>query len=282
MDRLRPRQRQRPVFSGFTKAEFVQLLITVSVLAVFSGFTKAEIEKMEKFLMESRELLQSKEFCQKIARSFNSSSGRAGKPIVKWTEVQNWFIARQQESTSKVASLTDTSKHKSKIPETCPLNDGHQSTQILKGVVSKVGGKVPDLSELEFEAKSSKDGAWYDVDNFLTHRFLGSGEAEVRVRFVGFGAEEDEWVNVKKAVRERSIPFEHTECDKVKVGDLVLCLQERRDQAIYYDAHIIEIERKMHDIRGCRCLFFIRYEHDGSEERVRLRRLCYIPSQQIR
>ncbi|XP_021275973.1 protein SAWADEE HOMEODOMAIN HOMOLOG 1-like isoform X1 [Herrania umbratica] len=235
MDRLRPRQRQRPVFSGFTKAE---------------------IEKMEKFLMESRELLQSKEFCQKIARSFNSSSGRAGKPIVKWAEVQSWFIARQQESTSK---------NESKIPETCPLNDGHQSTQILKGVVSKVGEKVPDISELEFEAKSSKDGAWYDVDNFLTHRFLSSGETEVRVRFVGFGAEEDEWVNVKEALRERSIPFEHTECHKVKVGDLVLCLQERRDQAIYYDAHIMEIERKMHDIRGCRCLFLIRYEHDGSE-----------------
>lgn len=48
---------------------------------------------------------------------------------------------------------------------------------------------------------------------------------EVRVRFVGFGAEEDEWVNIKKAVRERSIPLEHSECHKVKVGDLVLCFQ---------------------------------------------------------
>ncbi|CAL5337148.1 unnamed protein product [Camellia sinensis] len=27
-------------------------------------------------------------------------------------------------------------------------------------VVSKTGDKVPDLSELEFEAISSKDGAW--------------------------------------------------------------------------------------------------------------------------
>ncbi|XWS17689.1 hypothetical protein CRYUN_Cryun33cG0088900 [Craigia yunnanensis] len=271
MDRLRPRQRQRPIFSGFTKAE---------------------IEKMEKLLLESRELLQSKEFCQKIARNFSLSSGRAGKPIVKWTEVQSWFVARQQESTSKVPSLNDTSKNQSKIPETCPLNNGHQSSQIIKeilhgllghvclGVVSNVGEKVPDLSALEFEAKSSKDGAWYDVDMFLTHRLLSSGEAEVRVRFVGFGAEEDEWVNVKKAVRVRSIPFEHSECHKVTIGDLVLCLQERRDQSIYYDAHVVEIERKTHDIRGCRCLFLIRYDHDSSEERVRLRRLCYIPGQQ--
>ncbi|KAB1996288.1 hypothetical protein ERO13_D13G193600v2 [Gossypium hirsutum] len=274
MDRLRPRQRP-----------------------VFSGFTKAEIEKMEKLFMESRELLQSKEFCQKLARNFSSSSGRAGKPIVKWNEVQNWFTTRQQESKVKVPSVTNTYKDESGLPQTCLLNDGDQSSQILKaeasclwksmypvanfffcflGLVSKVGEKVSDLSELEFEAKSSTDGAWYDVDMFLSHRVTSSGETEVRVRFVGFGAEEDEWVNVKKAVRGRSIPFEHSECCKVMVGGLVLCLQERRDQSIYYDAHVLEIERKTHDIRGCRCLFFIRYDHDSSEETVRLRRLCRI------
>ncbi|TYH36020.1 hypothetical protein ES332_D13G235300v1 [Gossypium tomentosum] len=242
MDRLRPRQRP-----------------------VFSGFTKAEIEKMEKLFMESRELLQSKEFCQKLARNFSSSSGRAGKPIVKWNEVQNWFTTRQQESKVKVPSVTNTYKDESGLPQTCLLNDGDQSSPILKGLVSKVGEKVSDLSELEFEAKSSTDGAWYDVDMFLSHRVTSSGETEVRVRFVGFGAEEDEWVNVKKAVRGRSIPFEHSECCKVMVGGLVLCLQERRDQSIYYDAHVLEIERKTHDIRGCRCLFFIRYDHDSSE-----------------
>ena len=30
---------------------------------------------------------------------------------------------------------------------------------------------------------------------------------------------------MKKAVRQRSIPLEHSECHKVKVGDLVLCFQ---------------------------------------------------------
>ena len=55
---------------------------------------------------------------------------------------------------------------------------------------------------------------------------------EVRVRFIGFGAEEDEWVNVQKAVRERSIPFEHSECHKVIVGDLVLSLQVTIDALI--------------------------------------------------
>ncbi|TYI22503.1 hypothetical protein ES332_A06G108400v1 [Gossypium tomentosum] len=261
MDRLRPRQRQRQ-------------------RAAFSGFTKPEIKKMEKFLMKSRELLLSKEFCKKMARNFSSSAGRAGKPIIKWTKVQSWFLARLQESASKVPSLTDTSKTESRISETCPLDDGPQIPQILK-VVSKVGEKIPDLSGLEFEARSSKDGAWYDVDTFLTQRHLGSGEPEVLVRFVGFGADEDEWVNVKKAVRHRSIPFQHSECNKVMVGDLVLCLQEKRDQLIYYDVHVNGVERKTHDIRGCRCIFLIRYDHDGSEERVRLRRLFYIRGQEI-
>lgn len=48
---------------------------------------------------------------------------------------------------------------------------------------------------------------------------------EVRVRYAGFGREEDEWVNVRRAVRDRSIPLEESECHKVKVGDLVLCFQ---------------------------------------------------------
>lgn len=138
-----------------------------------------------------------------------------------------------------------------------------------------------DVSRLEFEARSSKDGAWYDVDTFLSYRFLSSGELEVHARFVGFGAEEDEWVNVRDSVRVRSIGLEHSECDKVKVGDLVVCFQERQNQARYYDARVVEIQRRWHDIRGCRCLFLIKYAHDNIEEKVRLRRLCCRPNKLV-
>ena len=48
---------------------------------------------------------------------------------------------------------------------------------------------------------------------------------EVRVRFSGFSYDQDEWVNVKRGVRERSIPLEPSECHRVKVGDLVLCFR---------------------------------------------------------
>lgn len=38
--------------------------------------------------------------------------------------------------------------------------------------------------------------------------------------------------------------------------------QERRDEARYFDAHVLEVKRRLHDIRGCRCLFLVRYDHD--------------------
>ncbi|WJX35822.1 hypothetical protein P8452_23768 [Trifolium repens] len=232
MDRLRPRN--RPVFSGFTNSEIV---------------------KMEKLIRESKGQSFTQDFYQKLAKSFNCSSGRAGKPVIKWTEIQSWFQTKLQDSPQ--------------VPENELVSP--------QGPQCKEGETDQDPSEFEFEARSSKDGAWYDVETFLAHRFVSTGEAEVRVRFVGFGAEEDEWVNIKNSVRERSVPFENTECSNLKIGDPVLCFQERRDQAIYYDSHIVEIQRRMHDIRGCRCHILIRYDHDNSEERVRLRRLCHRP-----
>lgn len=48
---------------------------------------------------------------------------------------------------------------------------------------------------------------------------------DARVRYAGFRKDEDEWVNVGRGVRDRSIPLESSECYRVKVGDLVLCFQ---------------------------------------------------------
>ncbi|XP_057522983.1 protein SAWADEE HOMEODOMAIN HOMOLOG 1-like [Amaranthus tricolor] len=254
MDRLRPRERK-----------------------VFSGFTDPEIEKLEILFTEHRELSLNRHFCVRVAQSFSRSAGRAGKPVVKWPEVQSWFRDRQKMGPAKAntpsinqkkITLPSVSKNAAALPDASDKKKVDETNQVFEGE------KLPDLSELEFEAKSSRDGAWYDVDRFITHRIITSGEAEVLVRFFGFGSDEDEWVNVKNDVRERSIPLDNWECQKVKPGDDMLCLLERKDQAIYYDAHILDVQRKMHDIRGCRCIFLIQYDHDKSEEKVRLRRLC--------
>ncbi|KAH1245035.1 Protein SAWADEE HOMEODOMAIN-like 1 [Glycine max] len=89
MDRLRPRN--RAVFSGFTNAE---------VVSSHWYFAKVmdKIEKMEKLLREPTGGSLGREFYQKLARSFNYSSGRAGKPIIKWTEIESWFQTRLQDS----------------------------------------------------------------------------------------------------------------------------------------------------------------------------------------
>ncbi|CAA0821321.1 Protein SAWADEE HOMEODOMAIN HOMOLOG 1 [Striga hermonthica] len=240
----------------------------------FIGFTKAEVEKMEQLFDESNEQSLDENFYKKLARSFNCSSNRAGKPILKWTEVQSWFQKKRKNSLLNEGPFD--SKQSPIFPYDFTQDKATENPEFPKGE------KGRDISKLEFEAKSSKDGAWYDVDTFLSHRFVGPGEVEVYVRYTGFGTDEDEWVNAKHDVRERSIALEHSECNKVNAGDLIVCFQERHDQARYYDAHVMSIQRRLHDIRGCRCLFLIRYDHDKSEERVPLTRLYCRPNLQAR
>ncbi|OMO74933.1 putative DNA binding protein [Corchorus capsularis] len=108
------------------------------------------------------------------------------------------------------------------------------------------------------------------------------GDPEVQVRFAGFGPEEDEWVNIRKHVRQRSLPCEASECVAVLPGDLILCFQEGKDQALYFDAHVLDAQRRRHDVRGCRCRFLVRYDHDQSEEIVPLRKVCRRPETDYR
>lgn len=45
----------------------------------------------------------------------------------------------------------------------------------------------------------------------------------------------------------------------------LLMSQEGKEQALYFDAHVLDSQRRRHDIRGCRCRFLVRYDHDQSE-----------------
>ncbi|XP_065619511.1 protein SAWADEE HOMEODOMAIN HOMOLOG 1 isoform X2 [Quercus suber] len=118
---------------------------------------------MEKLLKESGEQLLNQEICQRIAKSFNRSSGRAGKPIVKWNEVYSWFQNQQQNESA-------ASKNVPVLPKASPSNGRDENLEMPKEDSSKAGERIPDtleageripdLLELEFEARSSKDGAW--------------------------------------------------------------------------------------------------------------------------
>jgi len=41
--------------------------------------------------------------------------------------------------------------------------------------------------------------------------------------------------------------------------------QEREDYALYCDARVVKIQRKMHDPTGCTCTFFVLFLHDNTE-----------------
>lgn len=235
-------------------------------------FSRPEIRHMEMLLREGKDLLDPT-FHQKLTNEFNRAPGRGENKAIQTQQVQRWFLNRLKlhktedaisRSSSKEASLDGEESLTINVPQNSDLPEEN-------------GEKVSEEVEMEFEARSSRDAAWYDVSTFLAHRVLSSGEVEVRVRYDGFGSEEDEWVNVRKAVRERSIPMESSECWKVKEGDIVLCFREKDEAANYFDAHVVQVERKMHDIRGCRCIFLVRYDHDQTEERVHLSRLCCRP-----
>ncbi|KAJ6801722.1 SAWADEE HOMEODOMAIN-like protein 1 isoform X1 [Iris pallida] len=240
-------------------------------------FSKSEIRQMEKLRAEGKEELSDESFLQKLTEELNHASNRSRNRAIQMKQVQRWFHKRKIPGIGATTSPSSSEE----LVNAADASLSNNAPECSSDMPKDTGEKVPELMELEFEARSNRDGAWYDVDIFLAHRVLSSGEPEVRVRYQGFGAEEDEWVNVKKAVRERSIALESSECRKVAVGDLVLCFWERSEQAMYFDAHVLEIQRKLHDIRGCRCLFLIKYDHDQTEEKVQLKRLCRRPSRNL-
>ncbi|PON86811.1 hypothetical protein TorRG33x02_173370, partial [Trema orientale] len=124
--------------------------------------------------------------------------------------------------------------------------------------------RIMDFHESAFEARSTKDNAWYDVASFLTYRIINTGELEARVRFAGYRKEDDEWVNVRTRVRDRSIPLEPSECHKVKETD---------HHAVYHDAHVVDIHRHLHDLNSCQCIFVVRYDNDDTQVMLQTSRI---------
>ncbi|KAA8523947.1 hypothetical protein F0562_010370 [Nyssa sinensis] len=247
-------------------------------------FNPTEVAEMEAILQEHNTQVPAREVLVALAEKFSASAERSGKMVVQMKQVWNWFQNRRFALRSKSA------KAPGKLNVTPMLQDDStavrnvpQAPQPIPGPsVETAGRTVSDNSQMEFEAKSARDGAWYDVVTFLSHRSFEAGDLEVLVRFSGFGPEEDEWVNVLRHVRQRSLPCESSECVAVLPGDLILCFQEGKEQALYFDAHVLDAQRWRHDVRGCRCRFLVCYDHDRSEEIVPLRKVCRRPETDYR
>ncbi|KAL5224133.1 hypothetical protein ABZP36_010772 [Zizania latifolia] len=247
-------------------------------------FTQAEVAEMEAHLQQLNNAIPHRAVIQALADKFTASAARASKDTVLPKQVWNWFQNRRYSHRSRntrgplvmQGKMLPTGSDEQKSASFRAMSAASAQSSSSSGKNSLEGGQV------EFEAKSARDGAWYDVAAFLSHRLFESGDPEVRVRFSGFGAEEDEWINVRKCVRQRSVPCESTECVAVLPGDLILCFQEGKEQALYFDAHVLDAQRRRHDLRGCRCRFLVRYDHDRSEEIVPLRKVCRRPETDYR
>ncbi|KAK9069738.1 hypothetical protein SSX86_010132 [Deinandra increscens subsp. villosa] len=249
-----------------------------------SEFTLAEVLEMENLYRKRGEESKQKEFCEELATKFSGSANRNGKSIIKWDQVHTWFLDRQFFSAVKSkSSVVDSDLVKNKL---ATLNSPSALKNLL--ALSKAQAtaekpkkpkaqRVQEIPDLNFEALSAKDCAWFDVATFLTFRVMHSGELEVRVRFSGFSHDQDEWVNVRSGIRERSIPLEASECHKVKVNDLLLCYRANEDHALYSDAHVIRIERQLHDKDNCTCTFLVRFEYDNAEVELKCSEICCRP-----
>ncbi|CAO2836188.1 unnamed protein product [Amaranthus hypochondriacus] len=239
---------------------------------------------METIIREHAGCVPHREFLLSLAEKFSNSPERSGKSTIHMKQVWNWFQNRRYALRSKLVKSPGNSylpqNPQSGVAPVRSVPPVPQQTTVSSG--HNVVRNASESPPMEFEAKSARDGAWYDVQEFLSHRYLETGNPEVLVRFAGFGNEEDEWVNVRKHVRQRSLPCESSECIVVLPGDLILCFQEGKEQALYFDAHVLDAQRRRHDVRGCRCRFLVRYDHDQSEEIVPLRKVCRRPETDYR
>ncbi|KAK9674479.1 hypothetical protein RND81_12G235300 [Saponaria officinalis] len=247
-------------------------------------FNPAEVAQMEAILKRHEGHVPPRDLLVALAQRFSQSPERAGKTVVQMKQVWNWFQnrryalrAKSVESSGKPINSPVT---RNDVTPAMNVPSAPHQTAVSSG--PHVAGNTSEAPIMEFEAKSARDGAWYDVQMFIALRHLETDNPEVLVRFAGFGPEEDEWVNIVKHVRQRSLPCEASECIVVLPGDLILCFQEGKEQALYFDAHVLDAQRRRHDVRGCRCRFLVRYDHDQSEEIVPLRKICRRPDTDYR
>eukprot|EP00271_Cylindrocystis_brebissonii_P006526 TRINITY_DN19301_c0_g1_i1.p1 TRINITY_DN19301_c0_g1~~TRINITY_DN19301_c0_g1_i1.p1 ORF type:complete len:411 (+),score=56.58 TRINITY_DN19301_c0_g1_i1:235-1467(+) len=253
-------------------------------------FLPQETAAMEARLEERNFLTPPKSEIYEIADRFSRARVQIGhKPIV-WKQVWNWFQNKRHNLRNRAIKAQrdpggseplniagDVQQQTTKFPGQPPPS-GPAAT-LGKGSVllgnAQSGYEMPP--NMEFEARSSREGAWYDVEACSGQRTNEQGET-----FAGFTEEECEWVNAKTSIRQRSLPCEANECVCILPKDLVLCFQEANEQALYFDAEVLDVQRRRHDVRGCRCRFWVRYRHDGGEEIVPLRKICRRPETEIR
>lgn len=234
-------------------------------------FTEEEVKQMDKALEDTQGAYPNRDLLKSLRENFNAARGQVGKAHVQAKQVLGWLNERRRLRKGKNVLVPEKSNCTA-----LSVIDGPPEIATVNPDEVLSDWELIDMFDVEYEARSSTDGAWYDVFSFRKHRILKSGETEVFVRFVGFNSSNDEWINVKN-VRLRSLPCEGYDCRHIMPGNIVCCFKEGVEDAKYFDARVLKVKRKRHDVRGCRCSFLICYNHDQTQERVPLEKVYRHP-----
>ncbi|KAL2472801.1 Protein SAWADEE HOMEODOMAIN-like protein 2 [Forsythia ovata] len=159
-------------------------------------FNAAEVSEMEAILQAHNCAVPEREILETLAQKFRRYALRA---------------KAAKAPTAGKLSISPTHRDDPTV-RTAPQPSQPQSAPSLQSV----GRNSSDNSQMEFEAKSTRDGAWTIVSGyFYVHLFLP--------------------------------------------------ILEGKEQALYFDAQVLDAQRRRHDVRGCRCRFLVRYDHDQAE-----------------
>ncbi|KAG8364901.1 hypothetical protein BUALT_Bualt18G0046700 [Buddleja alternifolia] len=161
-------------------------------------FNSVEVGEMEAILQAHKYAVPSREILEALAQRFSSSAERSGKAEVSMKQVLNWFQNRRYALRAKAArtsvsgqvNVSPMPKDDQAIAKNAPQAPQMQPTpstavrslpQVPYTVpgplaVQSAGKNALGNSQMEFEAKSARDGAWYDVASFLSLRSLETGD----------------------------------------------------------------------------------------------------------
>ncbi|MCO5582795.1 hypothetical protein L7F22_036694 [Adiantum nelumboides] len=170
-------------------------------------FLPNEVATMEKTLEDFQGNAPSKEAMQGLADAFSISAERAGKTMVQYKQVWNWFQNRRHavKKSSKVTEKPIVAVPQAPVEVSVP-----KRAPTVVAVPS--GGKVIEPQKMEFEAKSSRDKAClgfikYDpIISFRDHSirlYHNNQELELRGLFTTKPITMVSAMQVKRLVRKR-------------------------------------------------------------------------------
>ncbi|KAK3129156.1 hypothetical protein QOZ80_6BG0472560 [Eleusine coracana subsp. coracana] len=136
-------------------------------------FLRTKVTEMKRNMEQNGGAIPPRSVSYALAQSFTSSRGRAGKIGVLPKQVKTWFHNRHYYR-HQPRIITGKSQAKGKV---MPLfgDQKHAAGSSLMAQPSAAlhtGTNPTKDTKSSYEAKSAKDGAWYDVSTILSQRTL--------------------------------------------------------------------------------------------------------------